>query len=250
MKRAVSICTYNRWVNLEEIIEGVLSTVPDGTDVFVCDDGSTDGTESVVLADKFADRIKYYRGPNLGVAYNKNRALFLMQNHHFSAIIEDDLVPTEKGWFDIYEKVSALTDIHHFCRVQDKIVPECKPSFTEYLKKTLNVTPLYAHSPRGDLTFLTRKVITMVGGFSPEFEGAGYAHGSWSNRVARAELISHPNLWVDIEEARVMFKQVGDTEGGRFDDDPEEIKKQLKRNKVIAKQLKKTGEVYVPLQIT
>ena len=48
MKRAVSICTYNRRGRIEEVIQGVLDTVPDGTDVFVCDDGSTDGTADVV----------------------------------------------------------------------------------------------------------------------------------------------------------------------------------------------------------
>ncbi len=249
MKRAVSICTYNRWGNLEEIIEGVLSTVPDGTDVFVCDDGSTDGTEFVIV-DKFADKVKYYRGPNLGVAANKNRALYLMQNHHFSAILEDDLMPTEKGWWETYEEASTLTDIHHFCRIQDKEIPESQPAFSNYLAKELNVTPIYASSPRGDLTFLTRKVITTVGGLNPLFKGVGYAHGDFSRRVVKAGLVSHPSGYVDIAEARDKFKQIGDTSGGRWDDDPEEIKKQLERNQAIAKRLRKEGQIYVPLSIT
>jgi len=42
--RAVSIVTYNRAKHLGEVIDGVLATVPNGTDVFVCDDGSNDGT--------------------------------------------------------------------------------------------------------------------------------------------------------------------------------------------------------------
>ena len=249
MKRAVSICTYNRANNLGEIIEGVLSTVPDGTDVFVCDDGSTDGTGSEV--DEFtASGVTYFRGPNLGVAANKNRALYLMQNHHFSAIIEDDLMPTEKGWFEIYEKVSTLTDIHHFCRIQDKEVPESRPAFSNYLAKELNVTPIYATSPRGDLTFLTRKVITTVGGLNPEFKGVGFAHGEWSARVVKAGLVSHPSGYVDIIEARDMFKQIGDTEGGRWEDDEDKINAQLKKNRAVRKMLKKQDYIYCPLEIT
>ncbi len=136
MKRAVSICTYNRPTHLGEIIEGVLSTVPNGTDVFICDDGSagscglgvSDNLETTYSAQLGFSNVHYYRGPNLGVAANKNRALYLMQNHHFSAIIEDDLMPTEKGWFEIYEKVSTLTDIHHLCRIQDKEIHESQPA--------------------------------------------------------------------------------------------------------------------------
>ncbi len=242
--RAVSICTYNRGRHIGEVIEGVLSTVPNGTDVFVCDDGS-DHDQMPPLFD--FPSITVVAGPNLGVAGNKNRALWMMKDHHFSVILEDDLVPTDKGWFETYEAVSVLTDIHHFCRVQDKTVPESKPGFTAYLKAALNVTPVYASSPRGDFTFLTRKVITTIGGFNPAFKGVGYAHGSWSERAIKAGLVSHPNGWVDIVEARDKFKQVGDTEGGRWDHDQKQIKAQLKKNRLVAKQLKKTGELYCPL---
>ncbi len=249
IKRAVSICTYNRWRHIEEVLNGVLDTVPEDTDVFVCDDGSTDLTPGEVQ-DLFGTRVSYFRGPNLGVAANKNRALWMMQNHHFMCILEDDLVPTESGWFELYEEVSKRTDVHHFCRVQDKEIPESMPEFSQYLARTMDVTPLYASSPRGDLTFLTRKVIRVVGGFNPEFKGVGYAHGDFSRRVVQAGLVSHPNGYVDIAEARDKFKQLGDTEGGRWDADEEEIKEQLKRNRLVAKQLKEKGEIYVPLEIT
>jgi hypothetical protein len=115
------------------------------------------------------------------------------------------------------------------------------------MKKTMNATPIYASSPRGDLTFITRKVISTVGGMNPAFQGVGYAHGSWSNRVVRAGLISHPAKWLDIREARDKFKQVGDTEGGRWEEDPEKIKKQLAYNKRVAKQLEKDEPIYCPL---
>jgi glycosyltransferase involved in cell wall biosynthesis len=226
----------------------VLDTVPEGTDVFVCDDGSRDGTHEMVVPD--FPNVHYYWGPNLGVAYNKNRALFLMQNHHFSAIIEDDLMPVEKGWFELYEEASTLTDIHHFCRIQDKEVPEVAPAFAEYLAKTMDVTPIYTTSPRGDFTFLTRKVITTVGGLNPLFKGVGFAHGEWSARVVKAGLVAHPTGYVDIADARDMFKQIGDTEGGRWDDDKDTIDAELKANRAVSKELKKSDYIYCPLEIT
>jgi glycosyltransferase involved in cell wall biosynthesis len=247
--RAVAISTYNRSSQLEQMLTGVVSTVPNETDIFVVDDGSTDDQSEMMvylIKHKFPT-VKYYRGPNLGVGANKTRCLYFMKNHHYSCILEDDLVPKEKMWFETYEAAVTLMDVHHFCRIQDKEIPETVPSFTAYLKETMNATPIYASSPRGDLTFITRKVISTVGGMNPGFQGCGMAHGEWSNRVARAGLISHPLRWVDIAEVRDKFKQVGDTEGGRWADDPEDIKKQISYNRRIAKQLEKVESLYCPL---
>jgi glycosyltransferase involved in cell wall biosynthesis len=246
--RAIAVSTYNRAAHIGEVLEGIMSTKPNDADVFVCDDGSTDGTINEVLE---FPHVKLYSAENLGVGANKTRCLYLMKNHHFSCILEDDLVPTDKLWFETYEAASTLMDVHHWCRIQDKEIPETLPSFTEYMKKTMNATPIYASSPRGDLTFITRKVISTVGGMNPLFEGVGFAHGEWSGRVAKAGLISHPLNWIDIAEARDKFKQVGDTEGGRWEDDPEEIQKQIKRNRNVAKALEHGGEpIYCPLRIT
>jgi glycosyltransferase involved in cell wall biosynthesis len=249
--RAVSIITYNRSNRLEEMLEGVTRTVPSGTDIFVVDDGSTDD-QSMMMVELIQRRFShahYYRGPNKGVGVNKTRALYLMKNYHFSCLLEDDLVPQKKNWFETYEAASTLTDIHHFSRVQDKQVEETHPAFSKYLKEAMNVTPIYGASPRGDLTFITRKVITTVGGMNPAFEGVGYAHGEWSARVAKAGLISHPLHWIDLAEVADKFKQIGDTVGGRWDDDKDAIKKQIRQNRAVAKQRGKQDYVYCPLRI-
>jgi hypothetical protein len=172
-----------------------------------------------------------------------------MKNHHFSVLLEDDLVPTRTRWFEVYEAAAVLTDIHHFCRVQDKMVPESHPEFSEYLMQTMKATPIYASSPRGDFTFLTRKVITTIGGMNPAFNGVGYAHGEFSARVIKAGLVSHPLGYIDIKEARDKFKQIGDMEGGRWEDDKVLIAKQIKRNRLIAKRLAKQDYLYCPLRI-
>ena len=246
MNRGIAICTYNRGPNLGSIIEAVLSTKPDGCSVVIADDGSDDNTFDVVS--QYKKQVSYYAGVNKGVSANKNRALFALKGCDTLCIIEDDLMPTEKGWYEIYENFVFETDIHHLCRVQDKIVDEVVPEFTAYVQKKLGYTPIYGPSPRGDLTFITARVLREVGAFSSEFVGVGYAHGQWSNRAAVAGLCSHPNKWIDIKEARDKFIQVGDTTGGRWQKPVEEIQEQINKNREVRNRLG-TREIFIPLEL-
>jgi GT2 family glycosyltransferase len=226
------------------LIEAVFSTTPDGTKVVVCDDGTPD-----LDPKNIPDPAILIQGQNLGVAANKNRALWGLQDCTFITILEDDLFPTEEGWFEAYEQVSKLTSNHHFCRVQNKEVTEPHADFSTYLNEN-GFTPVYGPSPRGDLTFITRRVLRDVGGFNSAFVGAGYAHGEWSERVAKAGLISHPLKWWDVAEARDKFEQRGDTEGGRWKLSDTELKAQLSKNRRVLKKLNKMNYLYHPLTLT
>lgn len=241
----IALVTYNRANQIAQIIEALLKTKPSDARLIVCDDGSTDDTP--YYCSQFRD-ITYIKGENKGVGANKNRALFTLQDCDFIAIIEDDLLPVEKGWFDDYLNAALITGIHHFCRVQenDKNVPESIPSFTEWLSSK-NVTPIYRESPRGDLTFITKKVLKKVGALHPDFIGVGSAHGEWSNRIFKANLIPHPNRWIDFKETSQKFTQLGDTEGGRWLRPIKEVKQEIKRNVALAKKLRATNYIYHPL---
>ncbi len=240
IKRAIGIAHYNRLDKLEEIVEAVKRTAPGGTKIVIADDGSDtlDGLSVSQIA-KELDVI-LVQGPNKGVSANKNRVLWACQDAHLICILEDDLKPIERGWFEAYEAAAVLSGIHHFCRVQDKEVDETVPAFSAYLAEA-NLTPIYGPSPRGDLTFLTQRVIQTVGAFNPLFRGAGYAHGEWSARVARSGLINHPLRWIDIKEARDKIVQLGDREGGRWDKD---VSDELRRNTQVLKQLQRNEYTY------
>jgi GT2 family glycosyltransferase len=242
-KYGVGIVHYNRTKHLGAIVTAVKETVPEGTKIVVADDGSTENVESVLPSD-----VLYIKGPNRGVSYCKNRALFALQDFQYIALLEDDLIPIEKGWLEIYSEVSMLTDNHHFCRVQDKEIQETHMDFKEFLHSK-NYTPIYGSSPRGDFTFITRTVIQQVGGLNPRFLGIGYAHGEWSERINAAGLIAHPLKWWDILEARNKFVQIGDTVGGRWNIQGLDLKAQLRANKKIANELKQTGYTYCPLTL-
>lgn len=243
-KRGVAICHYNRTENLGKIIEAVRATTPGGVKIVVCDDGSE--TLSWGSAGEIAreHNVYYIQGPNRGVAANKNRALWALQDCQLICILEDDLIPTDKGWFEAYEAAALLSGIHHFCRVQDKEVRETVPGFSAFMKEA-GMTPIYGPSPRGDLTFLTSTVVQRVGAFNPRFRGAGYAHGEWSHRVEAAGLINHPLKWIDIQESRDKFEQIGDTQGGRWiEAEHDRVRKQIQRNRQVLKELQATGYTY------
>lgn len=253
IKRGVAICHYNRLEHLTEVIENVKYTVPNKTRIVVCDDGSDQilNVEDINLGFNVADicrknKTLLIKGPNFGVAANKNRALWALQDCHFICILEDDLMPKEEGWFEAYEKAAQLANCHHFCRIQDKEIPETIPEFSEFLRKN-GVDPIFASSPRGDLTFLTREVVRKVGAFNPKFRGAGYAHGEWSQRVANAGLIGHPLKWIDIVQGRNKFVQIGDCEGGRWKESQLEINRQLKRNSKLMQELAQNPYIHHPL---
>lgn len=243
IRRGVAICHYNRLSNLAAIIQSVKDTVPNGTRVVVCDDGSK-GNVGKVCRD---NKVVLVQGPNRGVAYNKNRGLWALQDCHFAVLLEDDLMPVEKNWFEVYEQASILSGFHYFCRVQDKQVGETVPEFSSFMNQ-YQFTPIYGSSPRGDLTFLTYRVIKEVGAFNPKFKGAGYAHGEHFDRVLRAGLVHHPLKYIDIQEARDKFKQIGDTKGGRWNEGTK-VKKQIETNREILKELQQTEYIYCPLEL-
>jgi hypothetical protein len=240
LKRGVAIIHYDRAQQLPEQINAIKQTVPPGTKVVVCDDGTTGGLN-------IPNDTLLVKGPNMGVAYNKNRALWALQDCHFLALIEDDLIPKNKGWFEVYEEAAIMTQTNHFCRVQDKEISDNTVGFSAYLEQR-GYTPVFGSSPRGDLVFITSAVLAKVGAFNPKFKGVGYAHGEWQNRIAKAGLINHPLKWFDIKEARDCFEQKGDTSGGRWKLSKTELKKQLDANKKVLVELEKDPYIHLPLR--
>lgn len=255
MTRGIAICHYNRLESLGEIIQAVKETAPADARIVICDDGSDQyfpdadqqnmhtvgiGDIPVTVSDVAKEHnVLLLQGANLGVAANKNRALWALQDCDFLCILEDDLKPIQAGWFEAYEKAASLSGVHHFCRVQDREAESLSPNFDEFMAQN-RLNPVYGPSPRGDLTFLTQAVVRSVGAFNPRFRGAGYAHGEWSSRVARAGLINHPNKWIDVVQARNKFVQTGDTVGGRWDLPEDETKRQVTRNRAVLKELQRT----------
>jgi glycosyltransferase involved in cell wall biosynthesis len=94
----IGVVTYNRKELITDIIDRVrtLTREPD-TALVVADDGSSDGTLEMLRE----AQVPVVTGINMGIAWNKNRALFLL-SHHLGCdtviLLEDDAHPASGGW--------------------------------------------------------------------------------------------------------------------------------------------------------
>ena len=97
-KIGIGIITYNRADLLADTIEQVRRFTRDPEAcLVVADDGSSDGT----LAMLRHQQVPVVTGINMGIAWNKNRALFLLAHClgcETVVLLEDDTQPVEAGW--------------------------------------------------------------------------------------------------------------------------------------------------------
>ncbi|NOS92184.1 MAG: glycosyltransferase family 2 protein, partial [Cyclobacteriaceae bacterium] len=89
---SVIMPVYNGEKYLTRAIESVLAQSYPHIELLVVNDGSTDGTESIVK--QFADtRIRYFYQKNAGVSVARNLALANMQGEFFCCLDGDDVLP-------------------------------------------------------------------------------------------------------------------------------------------------------------
>ena len=74
VKLGIGVTTFNRCRKLEICISRLQELNSQPFHLFVADDGSDDGTVSVCTERK----VPFVSSPNMGIAWNKNRALFFL----------------------------------------------------------------------------------------------------------------------------------------------------------------------------
>ena len=94
----IGIVTYNRQAVLAETLDRVVRHTKYPFIMAVADDGSTDNT-----LDMLRDRpdVTTVTGRNMGIAWNKNRALYLLTELlrcDIVVLLEDDTFPMQDGW--------------------------------------------------------------------------------------------------------------------------------------------------------
>jgi glycosyltransferase involved in cell wall biosynthesis len=93
----IGVITYNRKDVLAETLARVRAHTTSPHELVVADDGSWDGTVGLVRS----LGIRLVTGRNMGIAWNKNRALFLLTmqlNCDVVILLEDDSRPVKDGW--------------------------------------------------------------------------------------------------------------------------------------------------------
>ena len=93
----IGVITYNRKDILAETLARVRAHTTSAYELVVADDGSWDGTGELVRS----LGVRLVTGRNKGIAWNKNRALFLLTMQlqcDVVILLEDDTSPVEDGW--------------------------------------------------------------------------------------------------------------------------------------------------------
>jgi glycosyltransferase involved in cell wall biosynthesis len=173
----LAIVTCNRSALLRQTIEAVrrFTRHPD-LDFIVADDGSADGTPALL---RDLD-VPHIAGPNMGVAWNKNRALwFLGQMRRCQAVIvlEDDTHPTAAGWEAAW--LAAAARWGHV----NVAAPWLSGSFESGSGTAED--PFLSADVTAQCAAYSRDALDWGGYFDPRFRGFGHEHVEHSARLVR-----------------------------------------------------------------
>lgn len=174
----IGIITYNRLRTFKMCLRTALRFVTKNHRILVADDGSTDETRAWIK--KMG--VECVTGPNVGIARNKNRALWALKDCDAVILLEDDVRILKGGWVEGFVQASKDTREQHFCQ-------------NSYLYKKDRVRKMrgghlirYAALGNGFCMFFTKKVLEVCGGFDRRFESYGYEHVEFSYRIRVAHL--------------------------------------------------------------
>ena len=174
----VGIVTYNRKEILRETIDRVRRfTRQPNAALVVADDGSSDGTLGM-LRDM---QVPVITGINMGIAWNKNRALFLLSHMlgcETVVLLEDDTRPDRTGWER--EWIEAARRWGHVNLAADWMREH-------FLTGTGTAEdPVRCRLVTAQCAAYSGTALTFGGYFDPRFTGYGHEHVDHSRRLVRA----------------------------------------------------------------
>jgi GT2 family glycosyltransferase len=172
----IGIITFNRQDVLAETLARVRAHTTTPCALAVADDGSTDGTAAMVRS----QNITLVTGRNMGIAWNKNRALFLLSavaQCDVVILLEDDSYPIRDGWQE--EWMLAAERWGHVNLAGEWF----KDSF---LKGSGTVDdPILATSVSAQCSGFSRTALRYGGYFDSRFRGYGQEHVEHTRRLLR-----------------------------------------------------------------
>jgi glycosyltransferase involved in cell wall biosynthesis len=177
VRLGVGVVTYNRREIVLETVDRVLAHTNEPFAFVVADDGSEDGT-----ADHLRDNnIVVASGSNMGIAWNKNRALFYLfaiQRCEVAILLEDDSQPDRDGWELAWlEGARAWGHVNiagHWFR--DSFL--CGAGTAERPFESIDVS--------AQCSAYTREAILYGGYMDSRFKGYGFEHVEHTARLMRA----------------------------------------------------------------
>lgn len=177
IKLGIGITTFKRCRKLEVCISRLQELTAEPFHLFVADDGSNDETVSICAERK----IPFATGQNMGIAWNKNRALFFLDRAlecDITILIEDDCYPNHPGWER--EWIAAAQKWGHVNFgggwFREKVLSGAGSVDDPFVSRSLS----------GQCTAFSRRALLVCGYLDPRFRGYGYEHAEHSARLVRA----------------------------------------------------------------
>jgi glycosyltransferase involved in cell wall biosynthesis len=191
----IGIITYNRKDVLIETLARVRAHTKEPHLLVVADDGSADGTAQAVRSQS----VSLLTGRNMGIAWNKNRALFFLHalaRCDVVVLLEDDTYPTEDGWERDW--VAASQQWGHANLAGRWFIDT-------YLRGTGTVEdPILSTSVSAQCSGFSRHALTYGGYFDSRFRGYGQEHVEHTRRLLR---VGYGGTHEDIDgEVRPIYK--------------------------------------------
>jgi glycosyltransferase involved in cell wall biosynthesis len=194
----IGIITFNRKELVGSTIDRVRAlTRESDTALVIADDGSSDGTLEM-LREK---QIPVVTGINMGIAWNKNRALFLL-SHLLGCeaviLLEDDTQPSIAGWETQW--VLAAQRWGH--------VNYAGEWMREHFVSGSGTAddPVESSMVTAQCAAYSRVALTYAGYFDPRFKGYGHEHVEHTRRLIRVGFGGSDGQHDGKE--RVLFKMI------------------------------------------
>jgi glycosyltransferase involved in cell wall biosynthesis len=173
----IGIVTYNRKDTVAATIARVRRfTRETGAAMVVADDGSSDGT----LGKLREIGVPVITGINMGIAWNKNRALFLLSHMlrcETVILLEDDTQPNREGWEQ--EWMQAARKWGHVNFAGDWMREH-------FLSGSGSATdPIRSKNVTAQCSAYASTALTYGGYLDPRFRGYGHEHVEHSRRLVR-----------------------------------------------------------------
>ena len=186
----IGIITYNRCTTLAETLDTVQRrTKHERTVLVVADDGSTDGTLEMLQA----RQVPTVTGPNMGVAWNKNRALFLLVGVlqcDVVILLEDDAYPSRDHWEIEWMRAAArwghVNNAAHW--VQEHFMSGAGTADDPVLSKQVTA----------QCSVFSREAVLFGGYFDTRFHLFGHEHVEHTVRLMRLGYGSVPQEHTEI----------------------------------------------------
>lgn len=173
----IGIVTFNRKDIVASTIDRVRQFTRDPDAVMVvADDGSSDGTLEM-LREKQAAVVT---GANMGIAWNKNRALFLL-SHMLGCetviLLEDDTQPTRAGWEQEWMAATCRWGHANFAAdwMQEHFLSGAGTASD----------PVRCRLVTAQCSSYSRSALTFGGYLDPLFRGYGHEHVEHTRRLVR-----------------------------------------------------------------